>query len=164
MAAAWVAALVLATVLTWQIVGLADSQVGDVPVAAAPSLPVASSTTTSEVTSTSSSPVSSSTSRASTTVTTGTTAPSSTSPSAPVSTDAAAEWSVRTVNSAGGTVIIRHRPGVVELQAATPASGFSVEVDDSGPTRVRVEFESDDADIRVEARWQDGELEVTVED
>jgi hypothetical protein len=68
------------------------------------------------------------------------------------------------VNSAGGTVIIRHRPGVVELQAATPASGFSVEVDDSGPTRVRVEFESDDADIRVEARWQDGELEVTVED
>jgi hypothetical protein len=68
------------------------------------------------------------------------------------------------VNSAGGTVIIRHRPGVVELHAATPASGFSVEVDDSGPTRVRVEFESDDADIRVEARWQDGELEVTVED
>jgi hypothetical protein len=164
MAAAWVAALVLATVLTWQIVGLADSQVGDVPVAAAPSLPVASSTTTSEVTSTSSSPVSSSTSRASTTVTTGTTAPSSTSPSAPVSTDAAAEWSVRTVNSTGGTVIIRHRPGEVELQAATPASGFTVEVDDSGPTRVRVEFESDDADIRVEARWRDGELEVTVED
>jgi cytoskeletal protein RodZ len=164
MAAAWVAALVLATVLTWQIVGLADSQVGDVPVAAAPSLPVASSTSTSEVTSTTRAPESTSTSTASTTVTTGTTAPSSTSPSAPASTDAAAEWSVRTVNSAGGTVIIRHRPGVVELQAATPASGFSVEVDDSGPTRVRVEFESDDADIRVEARWQDGELEVTVED
>jgi hypothetical protein len=164
MAAAWVAALVLATVLTWQIVGLADSQVGDVPVAAAPSLPVASSTFTSEVTSTTRAPESTSTSTASTTVTTGTTAPSSTSPSAPASTDAAAEWSVRTVNSAGGTVIIRHRPGVVELQAATPASGFSVEVDDSGPTRVRVEFESDDADIRVEARWQDGELEVTVED
>jgi hypothetical protein len=164
MAAAWVAALVLATVLTWQIVGLADSQVGDVPVAAAPSLPVASSTSTSEVTSTTRAPESTSTSTASTTVTTGTTAPSSTSPSAPASTDAAAEWSVRTVNSAGGTVIIRHRPGVVEPQAATPASGFSVEVDDSGPTRVRVEFESDDADIRVEARWQDGELEVTVED
>lgn len=165
MAAAWVAALVLATVLTWQIVGLADSQVGDVPVAAAPSLPGASSTTTSEVTTTSSAPGSTSTSRApSTTVTTGTTAPSSTSPSAPAPTDAPAEWSVRTVNSAGGTVIIRHRPGEVELQAATPASGFTVEVDDSGPTRVRVEFESDDADIRVEARWRDGELEVTVED
>jgi hypothetical protein len=163
MAAAWVAALVLATVLTWQIVGLADSQVGDVP-AAAPSLPAASSTSTSEVTATSPAADSTSTSTASTTATTGTTAPSPTSPSAPVTTVTSAEWSVRTVNSAGGTVIIRHRPGEVELQAATPAAGFSVEVDDSGPTRVRVEFEGDDDDIRVEARWQDGELEVTVED
>jgi len=68
------------------------------------------------------------------------------------------------VSSTGGTVVLRHRPGEVELQAATPASGFSAEIDDSGPTRVRVEFESDDADIRVEARWRDGELEVTVED
>jgi len=164
MAAAWVAALVLATVLTWQIVGLADSQVGDVPVAAAPSLAVASSTSASEVTSTSQAPEATSTSATATTETTGTTATSPTSTSAPASTDTAAEWSVRTVSSAGGTVVLRHRPGEVELQAATPASGFSAEIDDSGPTRVRVEFESDDADIRVEARWRDGELEVTVED
>ena len=166
MAAAWVAALVLATVLTWQIVGLADSQVGAVPVAAAPSLPAGSSSSTSQVTPTSPAADSTSTSTAET-ETTGTTtgtAASPTSTSAPASTAAAAEWSVRTVNSAGGTVVIRHRPGEVELQAATPASGFSVEIDDSGPTRVRVEFESDDADIRVEARWRDGELEVTVED
>ena len=49
------------------------------------------------------------------------------------------------------------------MQAATPASGFSVEIDDSGPDRVRVEFESDDADIRVEVRWRDGELEISID-
>jgi hypothetical protein len=158
MAAAWVAALVLATVLTWQIVGLADSQVGDVPVAAAPTLPDASST--SIATTTSLAPDT-------TSPTTEATSPSTSTPTAtstPPSTETAAEWSVRTVNSAGGTVVVRHRPGEVELQAATPASGFSVEIDDSGPDRVRVEFEADDADIRVEVRWQAGELEISVED
>jgi len=161
MAAAWVAALVLATALTWQIVGLADSQVGDVPVAAAPTLPVASSTSTSNATATSLPPDTTSPTTASTTSpTTSSSAPSS----APSSTDPAPEWSVRTVNSAGGTVVVRHRPGEVELQAATPASGFSVEIDDSGPTRVRVEFEADDDDIRVEVRWRDGELEISIED
>jgi hypothetical protein len=61
-------------------------------------------------------------------------------------------------------VVVRHRPGAVELQAATPASGFSVEIDDSGPTRVRVEFEADEDDIRVEVRWRDGELEISIDD
>lgn len=157
MAAAWVAALVLATALTWQIVGLADSQVGDVPVAVAPTLPVASSTSTSNATATSPPPDT-------TSPTTPSTTSPTTSPSAPSSTDPAPEWSVRTVNSAGGTVVVRHRPGEVELQAATPAPGFSVEIDDSGPTRVRVEFESDEDDIRVEVRWRDGELEISTED
>jgi hypothetical protein len=158
MAAAWVAALVLATVLTWQIVGLADSQVGDVPVAAAPTLPVASSTSNATATS----PPPDSTSPTTATTTTATTSPSTPTSTLP-STEAATEWSVRTVNSTGGTVVVRHRPGEVELQAATPASGFSVEIDDSGPTRVRVEFEADDADIRVEVRWRDGELEISID-
>lgn len=61
-------------------------------------------------------------------------------------------------------MVIRHRPGEVELQAATPAAGFGVEIDDSGPSRVRVEFESEDSDIRVEAEWDDGGLEVSVDD
>jgi hypothetical protein len=156
MAAAWMAALVLATALTWQIVGLADSQVGDGPVAAAPTLPVASST--SNATATSLPPDTTSPTTASTT-----TAAPAPSTSTPPSTEPAAEWSVRTVNSAGGTVVVRHRSGEVELQAATPASGFSVEIDDSGPDRVRVEFEADDADIRVEVRWRDGELEISID-
>lgn len=59
-------------------------------------------------------------------------------------------------------MIIRYRPEEAELQAATPAPGFGVEVDDAGPPRVRVEFENDDADIRVEARWENGDLDVEV--
>ena len=161
MAAAWLLALVLTTVLTWQIVGLADSQVGDeAPLALAPL-----STTSSG------SPSSSSTSVTSTTIATTTTAPDGSSGSSPSTaptsassvTTAETQWSVRTINSAGGSVLIRYRPGEVEYQAATPAAGFGVEVDDAGPDRVRVEFESEDADVRVEARWENGELDIEVD-
>ena len=58
--------------------------------------------------------------------------------------------------------MIRHRPGEVELQAATPAPGFDVEIDDAGLQRVRVEFESEDSDVRVEAEWRNGVLEVSI--
>lgn len=37
-----------------------------------------------------------------------------------------------------------------------------MEIDDAGPPDVRVEFESDDTDIRVEAQWEDGTLDVEV--
>lgn len=59
---------------------------------------------------------------------------------------------------------MRHRPEEVELQAATPAPGFSVEVDDDGPDRVRVEFDGDSLEVRVEARWENGALEVDIDE
>lgn len=55
---------------------------------------------------------------------------------------------------------MRYRPEEVELKAATPAPGFSVAVDDAGPPRVRVEFEGELTDVRVEARWEDGALDI----
>jgi hypothetical protein len=48
------------------------------------------------------------------------------------------------------------------LVATTPLPGFDVEITDSGPQRVRVEFENDDTDVRVDAEWKDGGLEVEV--
>lgn len=164
MAAAWVVALVLTTVLTWQIVGLADSQVGERPVAVAASLVTSSLVETTATTS----PTSSTTTALTTTPPTGDTTSSSastdSSSSSTSSTAAPAEWSVRTINSVGGSVVVRYRPGEVELQAATPASGFAVEIDDYGPPRVRVEFDSDGAGARIEVRWDNGALAIDVDE
>jgi len=168
MAAAWVVALVLTTVLTWQIVGLADSQVGETPVAVAPSLVTSSWVDTTTTTS----PTSSTTTVSTTTTPGGDTTSSSASAdsssastsSSTSSTAAAAEWTVRTINSVGGSVVVRHRPGEVELQAATPAPGFAVEIDDDGPERVRVEFDSGNVEVRVEVRWESGSLDVDVDE
>ena len=171
MTAAWVAALVVATVLAWQIVGLADSQVGDTPVAVAPShttttasgagsttLPSTSTTTTDGGPTTTTTPGATTSSSGATS-----TSPSTGATSSSSSTTASEQWSLRTVTSTGGVVVVRYRTGEVELQAATPAPGFSVEVDDAGPPRVKVEFESDVADVRVEVRWDDGALDVDVD-
>ena len=61
-------------------------------------------------------------------------------------------------------MIVRYRPEEVELQTATPAPGFDVEIDEAGPRRVRVEFESNDSDYRVEAEWKAGALAVSIDD
>ena len=52
--------------------------------------------------------------------------------------------------------VSRRRP--IRLTGATPNSGYAVEVDDSGPDRLRVEFESGDGDhkTRVEAECRGG--------
>ncbi|HEX6301852.1 MAG TPA: hypothetical protein VF148_15440 [Acidimicrobiia bacterium] len=71
---------------------------------------------------------------------------------------------MRTINSVGGSVVVRSRPGEVELQAATPAPGFAVEIDDDGPERVRVEFDSDSVEVRIEVRWENGALDVDVDE
>ena len=57
---------------------------------------------------------------------------------------------------------MRHRPGEVELQAATPLPGFGMEIDDDGPDRVRVEFENDELDVRVEIRPTGEGLEIEI--
>jgi hypothetical protein len=71
---------------------------------------------------------------------------------------------VQIINSVGGTVVVRNRPGEVELQAATPAPGFAVEIDDEGPPRVRVEFDSDDLEVRVEVRSENGSLDIDIDE
>lgn len=163
--ALWLVALVLTTGVTWQIVSLAGGQIGDRPLTVLADENTAvtgsetSTTTTHSPTTSTTSVTSTTTTSDSTTSTTGTSQP--TSPTSSVTTAAAAEWSVKTVNTAGGTVVIRFRPGEVELLSAVAAAGYEVEVDDRGPPRVRIEFESASDDIRIEARWRDGLLEIT---
>lgn len=151
--AAWVAVLAATTALAWQIVSLADSQVSATPPE------IVTATTTVPGASTSSVADPSTSTSADATQTTGSIATTSSTRAADPTT---ATWSVRTVTSLGGTVIVRHRPGEVELQAATPLPGFVVEIDDEGPDRVRVEFESEQADIRVEIRPRGDGVEVEI--
>lgn len=167
--AAWIVLLALATTLTWQIVSFADSQVSARPVeieVSPTSVPGDSTTTSLAITSTTELAPTTSSPSATTPTTTGqnTTSTSDNSSTSTTSSAPDAEWNVRTIATAGGTVVVRHRPEEVELQAATPAPGFQMEIDDSGPDRVRVEFENDDTDIRVDVEWKSGNLEVEISD
>lgn len=158
---AWLLALGVTTTLTWQAVSLADFQVSPAPaeIVAVPE-PDADSPTTStlEGATTSTNVLSGSTSTPVPEVT-STSAPDGTTTSVPE-----AEWRVHTVTTVGGTVIVRYRSGAVELQAATPLPGFDVEIDDGGPSRVRVEFESQLADIRVDVEPSGDSIQVEIED
>jgi hypothetical protein len=69
---------------------------------------------------------------------------------------------VKTIPSPGGTVTVSFGNGEVNLQGASPAFGYAMEVEDDGPDRVRVDFESDDVEISVRAEWKDGMLEIEI--
>ncbi len=152
----WLAAVVATTFLTWQIVNVAESRVSAEPVTAAPPASAAQATTT-----TTTIPPTSTTSPAAAPTTSVGSTPSTTSTT---TTTAVVSWSVRTINSAGGTVVVRYRPGEVELQAATPSAGFDAEIEDSGPEKVEVEFEGEEADVKVVVRWDEGTLKVEIDD
>ena len=81
------------------------------------------------------------------------------SPTAPLdpSTLSAVE---RTWSGVGGVVVVVCRGAAAELGTARPDTGFAVEVDDTGPDRVEVEFEASgdgDARTRVRAECVNGE-------
>ena len=59
-------------------------------------------------------------------------------------------------------MVISYRPGEVVLDGATPAAGFTVEVEKQGPPEVRVEFESDTAKVEVRVEW-DGKLVIDIQ-
>jgi hypothetical protein len=52
-------------------------------------------------------------------------------------------------------VVVSYRPGEVILDGATPAAGFTVDVDKQGPPDVRVEFESEATKVEVRVEWAD---------
>ncbi len=60
-------------------------------------------------------------------------------------------------------MVVRYRPEEVVLSSASPAAGFSADINKQGPPDVDVEFESESAKYRVRARWADGGLAVETE-
>jgi len=54
--------------------------------------------------------------------------------------------------------------GTVDLDAAAPAVGFSMEIMDSGPDKVEVRFRSDDHESRLKADWEAGEFRIDIDE
>ena len=64
----------------------------------------------------------------------------------------------------GGTVTVRYSGGQTRLVQASPATGFTAEVNSSGPSTVDVRFRSDDHESRVRAEWRNGRPDVRREE
>jgi HSP20 family molecular chaperone IbpA len=64
----------------------------------------------------------------------------------------------------GGQVTISAADPEVWLVAAVPAAGYSVEVEKSGPEKVEVEFKSGDGESSFQAEFENGVLEVEIDD
>lgn len=147
--AGWLLVLVLVTALTWQIVSAADDRVSDRPIAplnvAAPVLsdPGPSGSTAPDLSAPPETPTSD-------------TPPSETTATAPD------DWVSRSVETRGGTALLRYREGEVLYQSATPAPGYQVEVDEEGPPEVEIEFESEEDKVEIHAVWAEGDLEVVI--
>jgi hypothetical protein len=158
----WLVVVGLATTLTWQIVSAADDRVSERPIAplnvAAPAIADSASTTVTTLRSTTTT----------SSIPTSPTIPSTGSSAAPATTSASSttptveSWSTRSVNTTGGSLTLRYRPGEVTYQSAAPAPGFQVEVEKPGPPVVRVEFESESQKVEVEASWEYDGLDVHV--
>ena len=177
LAAGWVLAVIATTAVAWQIVAVADEQVGDAPVspieAAPPSTSGDTTTTIGDPTTTAGSADSTTSTVGTTTTsetpgtsgsegggTTSTTSP--TTSSTPITSEPA--WATKTVVSNGGTVVVSYRPGEVRLETAVPLPGFQVEIDKPGPPEVDVEFESSSLRVRIRAEWEEGSLEIDIDE
>lgn len=165
----WLTAAVVAVAVAWQGVAVVGDQVTDErPAALAASeiearLAEASTTTTTatDATSPASSPAPSTTSGPTSTAPTTPMAPltpTSTTTAAPPPTTAAA-GETRTYNLQGGTASLRFSPTGVEVVFAKPADGFSVEVEPEHGNGVKVEFESDAHESRVDGWWDGGPVD-----
>jgi hypothetical protein len=82
---------------------------------------------------------------------TGPAAPSTSATGQPGQTGQPAGLVRRTWQGAAGVVVGECQGGAISLVSAQPSSGWSVELDKTGPEELRVEFENGDARVRVEA-------------
>ncbi|MGH9191597.1 MAG: hypothetical protein ACRDZ0_03875 [Acidimicrobiales bacterium] len=67
-----------------------------------------------------------------------------------------ASATTQTYRMEGGVVTLRFSPAGVEFVAATPNEGFDVDFEPEHGNGVKVEFESDAHESRIDAWWDDG--------
>ena len=101
-------------------------------------------------------PTTTSTTQAPTTTTTTTPPPTTTTTTAPAA-------ALQTYDTLGGSVTLLVGNGTVSLATAVPKPGYSAEEKErDDPSKVVVEFESENHESKLEARWEDGVVTVDI--
>jgi len=163
---AWLVATFATASLTLAAVTRVGEQVeaGPLPVSGADIAARVASSSTIDITTTAPTPTTTQPANpASTTTTiagTSTTHPAtSTSTTGSIVVSVLPEWKY----TPGGSVAVTATGDVVTLVVATPAAGFHSEIDETGPDRVEVTFESSTVSYRVRAEAEDGVIEWRVD-
>jgi hypothetical protein len=92
------------------------------------------------------------------TTTTTTTVPATTT------TTSAPTTEVRSYELVGGSVSVEIGDGTVRLAGASPKPGFAMEVENSGPEKVEVEFHNDDHESHFTGKFEDGRFEPSIDE
>jgi hypothetical protein len=137
-----------------------SSPAGPTTTLAAPAASTTSSTTTTTAASVTSTTVVDST----VTTTTAPPATTTTTTTAPPQTTTTLALTNKTYDLIGGTVILSLGGDEVHLVSATPRPGFTADYEHTGPVEVEIKFESNDHKSKLEAKYEDGELKVDVEE
>lgn len=141
---------------------------GETTVATVPETTAVATTVTTLETTTTTEPPSET---ATTTTTTAPAEPTPTTTAPPTTTTTTAPPTTTTSPVAysthdliGGTVVLAFDGGQVNLVSATPRAGFSVDPEHTGPDEVEVKFVGNDHKSKLEARVEDGELRVDIDE
>ena len=166
--ALWLAATAATGAVAWGAVRLAGEQTAEQavrPMTARQVEALAASSTTGAATSTATRPITtSSVSTTSTGPTTTAAATTTTAVGTTTTTAAEAGPVIAARQTPGGTVVVSLQGGRLSLVSATPAAGFFVEVEESGPDEVVVVFEGGEgSEILVRASVEYDEITFEIE-
>lgn len=151
---AWVAATALTATVAWAAVRLAGEQTGLEAMA-----PLSAGQVAALATSTTSSPsITSEGATTSVVPSTSTTTVAVSSTTGAVTTTVGAEPTVVARVVRGGALVVSLAGGGLALVGATPAQGFTVDVEKAGPDEVLVEFDGETAHVGVRAFVLNGEV------
>ena len=68
-----------------------------------------------------------------------------------------------TYQSAGGSISVSWSGSAFSIDSISPAAGFVADIEDTSWDKVRVDFENDDDDARIEVRLHDGQIRVRID-
>jgi len=153
-------AMVPTTTIATSLAGPATptTEPGLVPTTTTPAAPATSATTTIIAPTTTVPDVSTTTTQPPAPTTTTTTKPPTTT------TTSARATEIRSYELVGGSVTVEVGANTVGLAGASPKAGFSMDVENSGPEKVEVEFRSEDHESQFSGRFEDGTFVPKIEE